>query len=120
MATAAGAINLLVMLALGHFLGDFALQSDRMANEKCPGQNSVLPWQWWLGSHGAIHGFLVALITGQAWLGLLEWVAHITIDRCKCRHTFGLKGDQLLHLSCKVVWTLLAVAISIPKPWWMG
>jgi hypothetical protein len=29
--------NLLALLCMGHFLGDFGLQGDRMAQEKCPG-----------------------------------------------------------------------------------
>jgi hypothetical protein len=120
MATAAGAFNLFVMLALGHFVADFGLQSDRMANEKCPGTQGVLPWQWWLGSHGAIHGFMVGLLSGQAWLGLLEWLVHVAIDRGKCRHSYGLVADQLLHLGSKGLWALLAMRAAIPNPWWMG
>ena len=120
MATAAGAFNLFVMLALGHFVADFALQSDRMANEKCPNSDGVLPWQWWLGSHGAIHGFMVALLSGQAWLGLLEWIVHVAIDRGKCGHAYGLRSDQALHVGSKLIWTLLCVLVAAPRPWWMG
>jgi len=50
--------NLFLMLAMGHVLADFALQGDRMAVEKCPGQGVVLGWGWWLCAH-ATHGFLV-------------------------------------------------------------
>ena len=45
--------NLFLLLAMGHFLGDFALQSDRMAQEKCAGTDPTLPWWIWLTAHGA-------------------------------------------------------------------
>ena len=101
--------NLLALLAMGHFVADFALQNDRMAVEKCPGKGVVLPWQWWLGSHAAIHGFLVAVLTGVPMLGLAEWVVHALIDLAKCRKAYGLKFDQALHLLTKVLWAALAV-----------
>ena len=56
--------NLFLLLAMGHFLGDFALQSDRMAQEKCAGTDPTLPWWIWLTAHGAIHGLIVAVLSG--------------------------------------------------------
>jgi len=103
------ALNVFLMLAMGHFVGDFGLQSDRMATEKCPGHDVTLPWFWWLGAHAAIHGFLVGTITGVPLLGLAEWIAHCLIDLGKCRKLYQLTGDQALHLSCKLAWTLLLV-----------
>ncbi len=99
---------LFAMLAMGHFLGDFGLQSDRMAREKCAGGGHTLPWPWWLTAHAGIHGFLVAVVTGLPLLGLAEWVAHALIDHLKCRGLFGLGADQGLHLLCKLVWVVLA------------
>lgn len=109
MGLAAGAspFELLVLLVLTHFLCDFGLQSDRMACEKCAGADATLPWGWWLGSHAAIHGLGVALVTGVPLLGLLEAALHAVIDWLKCRGCFGITTDQLLHLACKVL--LLAV-----------
>lgn len=95
---------------MGHFVGDFGLQSDRMAQEKCRGKDHTLPWQWWLTAHAAIHGFLVALITGVAWLGLSEWLLHLLIDYGKCRHRYGLGVDQVLHIGCKALWVALMIA----------
>jgi hypothetical protein len=60
----ASVLELFALLAMGHFLGDFGLQSDRMAVEKCPGRDATLPGPWWLTAHAAIHGFLVAVLTG--------------------------------------------------------
>ena len=95
-------LDLFILLALGHFLGDFALQSDRMAIEKCPGRDAILDWRWWLVSHGAIHGFIVAVITAIPVLGLIECIIHSIIDFGKCRVGYSLMIDQSLHLICKL------------------
>ena len=94
---------------MGHFLGDFGLQSDRMAVEKCPGRDVTLPWPWWLTAHAAIHGFLVAVLTGLPVLGLAEWAVHFLVDVFKCRGRYGLGVDQALHLACKLAWVGLAM-----------
>lgn len=103
-------LNLLALLCMGHFLGDFGLQGDRMAQEKCPGCSGSVSWRWWLSGHGATHGLLVALITGIPLLGLAEWGLHTLIDLGKCRQRYSLGADQSLHLLCKVVWAALAAA----------
>lgn len=103
--------NLFLLLAMGHFLGDFALQSDRMAKEKCAAATSTVPWWIWLTAHAAIHGLIVAVLTGIPLLGLGEWVLHGLIDYGKCRHRYSLVIDQLLHLSLKAVWAALVVMV---------
>ncbi|QNI71881.1 DUF3307 domain-containing protein [Cyanobium sp. NS01] len=104
MADLQAGLDLFLLLAMGHFLGDFALQSDRMALEKCPGVRGVLPWGWWLVAHAGIHGFLVAVITGVPLLGLAEWILHAGIDLGKCRRLYSIGIDQMLHLGCKLLW----------------
>ena len=104
-------LELFVVLAMGHFLGDFGLQSDRMAVEKCAGRDATLPWQWWLLAHAGIHGLLVAVITSLPWLGLAEWCLHALVDTGKCRGFYGVGVDQALHLFCKLIWTALAVRL---------
>ena len=105
----ASGLELFALLAMAHFVADFGLQSDRMAREKCPGNDVTLPWQWWLGSHAAIHGFFVGWLTGQPLLGLGEWLVHALIDIAKCRKHYGLKTDQTLHLLSKLLWAALAL-----------
>lgn len=100
------------MLAMAHFVADFALQSDRMAVEKCPGQGLVLGWGWWLCAHAAIHGFFVGWLTGMPLLGLAEWLLHGLIDLGKCRRRFGMGVDQVLHLVCKLAWAGVALTCS--------
>ena len=104
----ADGLNLFLLLAMAHFLADFGLQNDRMAVEKCPGKGVTLPWQWWLWSHAAIHGFFVAVLTGVPLLGLAEWLVHGLIDIAKCRKAYSLKADQVLHLLTKLLWAALA------------
>ncbi|MFZ0409041.1 MAG: DUF3307 domain-containing protein [Cyanobium sp.] len=95
------AFQLFLVLARGHGLGDFGLQGDRMAREKCPGCGQILSWRWWLLAHGGIHGLLVALITGIPLLGLAQWMAQVGIDIAKCRNLWGLRMDQGPHLACR-------------------
>jgi len=101
-------LNLFLLLALGHWVADFPLQTDRIAIEKCPGCNVILPWQWWLLAHSGVHGFFVAWLTQVPILGLLELVLHAIIDIGKCQKKYNLLVDQLLHLSCKLLLAVLA------------
>lgn len=104
--------GLFALLAMGHFVADFALQSDRMAVEKCPGKDHTLPWPWWLLAHSGIHAFFVTWLTGVVWLGLAEWVLHALIDYGKCRHRYGMAVDQLLHMVCKMIWVLILFTLA--------
>lgn len=110
-------LELFLMLTMGHFLGDFGLQSDRMAREKCPGNGVTLGWGWWLSSHAAIHGFIVGLVTQMPLLGLAEWLVHIVIDIGKCRHLWRLNVDQSLHIGTKVLWAFIAISMGGPPGW---
>lgn len=100
-------LSLLLLLGMAHFLCDFGLQSDRMAREKCPGNDLTLPWGWWLVAHASMHGLAVAVFTGVPLLGLAELVVHAVIDRMKCAGAYGLAVDQTLHMGCKVLWVAL-------------
>lgn len=99
------------LLIAAHAAFDYALQGDTVAVNKNPNANTPLqkhvPWYYWLGSHALMHGGAVALITGSAWLGLAEAVAHCAIDYGKCLGKYSIHIDQLLHLVCKIVWLLV-------------
>jgi hypothetical protein len=104
-------VAVLPLLVMAHFVGDFALQSDRMAREKCPRCDKTLPWGWWMVAHASTHGLAVALLTGVPWLGLAEAAVHAVIDGQKCSGRISLATDQTLHVLCKVLWVaVLAVA----------
>ncbi|MBM5800137.1 MAG: DUF3307 domain-containing protein [Cyanobacteria bacterium K_DeepCast_35m_m2_023] len=113
MPSIASGLDLFLLLAMGHFVADFGLQSDRMAVEKRPGKDITLPWQLWLASHAAIHGFVVAVVTGSTLLGLAEWLVHGLVDFVKCRERYSLRIDQTLHLLSKLLWAGLATT-------WLG
>ena len=102
--------ELFVLMAMGHCLADFPLQTDRMAVEKCAGKDVTLNWKWWLCAHAGVHGLVVALITGVPFLGLAEWGIHILIDYGKCKHLYKLSTDQALHIGCKIVWAGVLVS----------
>lgn len=95
------------MLA-GHALCDYPLQGDFLAkgkNHKAPIPG--VPFYHCLISHAAIHGGMVGVVTGSMWLGLSEFVVHTLTDFGKCEGWFGFDVDQLIHVSCKVIWAAL-------------
>lgn len=102
----------LVLLIMGHAFADFFLQGDTIAIGKNPFNSDKeykgAPWYYWMASHALIHGFFVSIITGNVALGILETIAHFGIDTAKCKGWLNIHQDQICHVSCKVVWTMLA------------
>jgi hypothetical protein len=106
------ALQLFAALLVGHVIADYPLQGDFLSRAKnrfnpLPG----VPWYQALGAHMLIHAGVVWLITGIWWLGVLELVCHAAIDDTKCRGAIGFNTDQALHVLCKVLWTLVVVAV---------
>ncbi len=104
------AIILLSLLLFGHLLADYPLQGLWMSQVKnrhnpVPG----VPWHQGVLTHCGIHAGFVGLISGSLILALLELVAHAVIDDLKCAKRIGYTTDQMLHISCKVAWTGVAV-----------
>lgn len=97
-------------LFIGHFVGDFALQSDSMESGKKPSSSPGLLWVYWMSAHAAVHAAAVTLATGSTLLGTCEFVAHWIIDLLKSRDAIGFHLDQLLHLLCKAIWLALLSA----------
>lgn len=95
-------------LILGHFICDYPLQTDFVAQRKCR-RNSlpVVPWYYVMSGHCATHAAAVAIVTGNAWLALSEFVAHYAIDVAKCEGWTGIHLDQYLHVGCKAAWMLI-------------
>ena len=104
-------LHLFALLVFGHALADYPLQGSFLAEAKnrfkpVPG----VPWYQALGAHAVMHGGLVGLITGNLWLGLMEFAIHFIIDDRKCAKVIGYNTDQALHILCKVVWVVLIAA----------
>lgn len=104
---------LLVALLTAHALCDYPLQGDFLSKAK--NRNAPIPgvpWQQALGAHSLIHGGAVALITGIWWLGLAEAVIHWVTDDAKCRGEISFNADQAIHVVCKLVWWVIALAVA--------
>lgn len=114
-------MTMLFLLLWWHALADFPLQGEWLAKHKAAniqrelwsqGERETVwtrnpLWPWALGAHAMIHAGGVALITSNIWLGLFELLAHATIDYLKCRNKLTFGQDQLLHIGCKVLYTLV-------------
>lgn len=105
-------MNTLLLLLVAHALADFPLQGDFLSKAKDP--TAVIMstgeriWVWAMGSHCLIHAGFVTVITGNAWLGLAEFVAHGVTDYVKCQRRISFGTDQTIHIACKVLWAGIA------------
>ncbi len=100
-------LDKLIPLVLGHFVADFAIQTDTVALNKCPKNKSSISWVWWMTGHVSIHGLIVYFLTGSSLIALLEALLHFYIDYLKCIGKFNLLVDQFLHIFCKLLWVFL-------------
>tara|TARA_R110000744_G_scaffold360566_1_gene468122 strand:- start:526 stop:870 length:345 start_codon:yes stop_codon:yes gene_type:complete len=106
-------IQMFITLIAGHFLADFPLQNDAIAvgksnqTQEKEGKHFGVDWFYWMIAHAATHALVVGYITGNFYLGLLEFVLHFAIDWCKCNGRFGLHVDQLLHATCKLSYIVI-------------
>lgn len=91
-------VLILFLLLAVHWLADYPLQGEFLANAK---QNGPLR-AYHLVAHAGIHGGGVALVTGSVWLGLLEWALHTAIDELKIKGKTTFAQDQALHVVCKI------------------
>ena len=108
-------IELFLLLVFGHFMADYAFQSEFMALGKnrhnpLPGA----PWFHLLGAHSAIHAGVVGIITGYWVLGVFEFILHWIIDDNRCAKNLTYTQDQALHIGCKVLWVVLTAAMGLP------
>jgi hypothetical protein len=106
-------IGFLFWLAVSHAVCDMGLQPERLSRMKYRRQPEGQGGRWMLGltCHALIHAGGVALVTGSVALGLLEFLAHWAIDAGKGEGWYGIKLDQALHATCKVLWAGAAIAM---------
>jgi hypothetical protein len=106
-------IAMLFLMIVGHYLADYPLQGDFLAKAK--NRNTDVGKEHWvhaLTAHSMIHAGMVAVVTGNMWLGLAEAMVHGLTDFLKCEGKLTLNQDQAIHLLSKVVWAFLAVLFS--------
>jgi hypothetical protein len=105
-------LNIFYLLVLGHFVADFALQSEVMRKGKNrnrkpdyipAGQVPTVVWPYWLSSHAGIHAIPVYLITGSFSLSVLEFVIHWVTDFFKCENKLTVHQDQFIHFASKLL-----------------
>lgn len=96
-------VETFALLMAGHFVADYPLQGDFLANAKQKGPLRL----WHLFGHSAIHGGAVGLTTGSLALGLAETAVHMAIDEAKTRGFTTFAQDQALHVFCKAAWVAI-------------
>ena len=104
--------ELIFKLIIGHTLADFVLQPTSMAKGKCrhyisdiaKGENTGPNWYYWLSAHALVHGGMIWFITGNPIFGLAEVILHWIADYAKCENWTNIHTDQLIHITCKIVY----------------
>lgn len=95
-------LTMALMLIGAHWVSDYPLQGQFLSDAKAKG-----PLRFYhLIAHAGIQGAAVALVTGNVWLGIAEWLAHIVIDEAKVRDKTTFAQDQALHIACKALWLI--------------
>lgn len=104
-------IEMFAALCVGHALADYPLQGYFLARAKNRANPlDGTPWFQALGAHALIHAGFVGAITGSLWLAAAEFFAHAVIDDLKCTGKIGFNSDQALHIVCKLIWVVIALA----------
>lgn len=103
---------LLFWLLVGHAVADYPLQGDFLSKAK-NFRNPIPGFPWWiaLSAHAMIHAGAVALVTDNYGLAFMEFIVHFMIDMLKCNGSTDVIDDQLLHVICKIAWTLAIVVV---------
>lgn len=108
-------LTLFLKLVMGHIFADFVFQSEFMSAAKNQNKTPYKDVPWWiiLLYHSAIHGGIVWFLTGSGLLGYIECVLHFLIDMYRCEGKYSFAIDQLLHISCKLLWAALIWMVYI-------
>jgi hypothetical protein len=113
------AAQVLFLLVTAHALADFPLQGEflsmcknrRLLTLRADPARPVAMWPWCLAAHCFIHGAAVWAVTGCFTLGCIETGLHAVIDFLKCEGKTTFVQDQMLHLSCKVGYLIIAAIV---------
>lgn len=101
-------LTVLFLLMGSHFICDYPLQSDFIAQGK--NRNTKLGRSYWtvvLPAHGMTHAMGVMLITQSLGLALFQLVTHVIIDFIKCDNKISFHLDQYLHFSVMFITAVL-------------
>lgn len=107
--------TILWWLLMAHAFTDYIWQSPEMGKYKQPDSNppsNYGPWYWHMIAHGLINAAGVNFVTGSVWLGVGEFLVHISLDYSKCRGWCSAWDDQIGHLLSKVAWALCLVLVQ--------
>lgn len=105
-------IELALLLIAGHYLADFGLQNDFVAQQKAHALRTAMGTHA-LTAHSMMHGLVAAVVVGalgHGWLfpAAVVMVSHWLIDFGKTRDFYGINIDQGLHLA-----VLVTLALSV-------
>lgn len=93
-------VTTFLLLLTVHWVADYPLQGEFLANAKQKGPLRV----YHLVAHAGIHAGAVLLVTGSIFIALFEWIAHTIIDELKTRGITTFAQDQALHIICKLLY----------------
>lgn len=103
-----GPYALFFAFAIAHALADFPLQGDYLARMKRRDQSTTtMEWVISLTAHSLVQAGGVWIVSGSPLVAAIELVLHWIIDLAKGEGKFGYTTDQVLHLLCKLAYTVL-------------
>jgi hypothetical protein len=105
-------MELLLALALSHFVADYPLQGQYLAEAKRAALRTF-EGTWALVAHAAVQAGsagVAAAVLGGPWavVSLLVGVSHFAVDLGKVRNIIDYRADQALHLT-----VMAAVAVGV-------
>ena len=87
----------MIILAIKHVMADFVLQTSWMATGKDAKKGWALPLLVHCAIHGALATAILLVLAPRLWfLGLVDFVLHLIIDRAKgfCVATFSVTQES--------------------------
>ena len=105
-------LEVFFILTCLHFLADYPLQGEFLANgknRKNPLPN--IPWIHLMMAHCFIHGGMVYLVTESIPLAIIEIIIHGITDDAKCSGKINYNTDQLIHIICKLFYAVLITKV---------